>query len=162
MLQYMLEAKVGDDVFKQDPSMISLEQKVATMFGKEKGMFFPSGTMSNQVAVGLNTNPGDQLICDTHTHIYHYEAGGASANWGVSCHLVHGDKGRLRASQIESKINNKSFYHTPLKPNWYVSKIPAIEQEEHITNLKISLKSTPYASNMICIYTWMELEFGMP
>ncbi|MCY4253938.1 MAG: aminotransferase class I/II-fold pyridoxal phosphate-dependent enzyme [Flavobacteriaceae bacterium] len=113
MLQHMLEAKVGDDVFKQDPSIISLEQKVASMFGKEKGMFFPSGTMSNQVAVGLNTNPGDQLICDAHTHIYHYEAGGAAANWGVSCHLIRGDKGRLRASQIESKINNKSFYHTP-------------------------------------------------
>ena len=113
MLQYMVEAQVGDDVFKQDPSVISLEQKVASIFGKEKGMFFPSGIMSNQVAVGLQTNPGDQLICDMHTHIYHYESGGTSANWGVSCHLIHGNKGRLKASQIEQKISNKSFYNTP-------------------------------------------------
>ncbi|MCY4160473.1 MAG: aminotransferase class I/II-fold pyridoxal phosphate-dependent enzyme [Flavobacteriaceae bacterium] len=113
MLQCMMEAEVGDDVFKQDPSVIFLEQKIASMFGKEKGMFFPSGIMSNQVAIGIQTNPGDQLICDTHTHIYHYEAGGAAANWGISCHLIHGNQGRLKASQIEYKINNKSFYHTP-------------------------------------------------
>ncbi len=113
MLRSMVEAKVGDDVFKQDPSINHLEQRVADMFGMQRGMFFPSGTMSNQVAVGLHTNPGDQLICDIHTHIYHYEGGGAAANWGVSCSLVEGNRGRLTATQVKENINIKSFYHTP-------------------------------------------------
>ena len=98
-----LKQKLVMMFFKQDPSINHLEQRVADMFGMQRGMFFPSGTMSNQVAVGLHTNPGDQLICDRHTHIYHYEGGGAAANWGVSCRLVEGNRGRLTATQVKKK-----------------------------------------------------------
>lgn len=113
MLKAMVEAKVGDDVFKQDPTVIQLEETVADMFGMDCAMFFPSGTMSNQTAVRLHTNSGEQLICDENTHIYNYEAGGASANSGVSCRLIQGDRGRINARQVQENINPKAFYHMP-------------------------------------------------
>ena len=85
MLNAMMTAEVGDDVFKADPSVNALEQKVAEMFGMEAALFFPSGSMTNQTAIKLHTSPGDQLICDKFAHVYNYEGGGASFNCGVSC-----------------------------------------------------------------------------
>lgn len=113
MLNYMMKAKVGDDVFKEDPTLNKLEDRVAKLFGKEAGLFFPSGTMSNQVAIKIHTQPGDQLICDHFSHIYHYEGGGVSFNSGVSCRLVEGHRGLLKSSQIEDVINPPDFYHSP-------------------------------------------------
>ena len=72
MLQAMITAKVGDDVFKTDPTVTALEEKVAALFGMEAALFFPSGTMANQTAIKLHTQPGEQLICDTDTHVYNY------------------------------------------------------------------------------------------
>ena len=114
MLDTMLKAKVGDDVFKEDPSVNALEEKVAQLFGKEAALFFPSGTMANQTAIKIHTNPGEQLICDHYAHVYNYEGGGVSFNSGVSCALVEGDRGRISASQVASKINPPDFYHSPL------------------------------------------------
>ena len=88
MLDAMMQAQVGDDVFREDPTVNQLELRIASMFGKEQGLFFPSGTMANQTALKLHTNPGDQVICDTYAHIYNYESGGASFNSGVSCKLL--------------------------------------------------------------------------
>lgn len=113
MLEAMLNAEVGDDVFKEDPTLNRLEDKVAKMFGKESGLFFPSGTMSNQVAIKIHTKPGDQLICDELSHIYHYEGGGVSFNSGVSCRLVKGINGLIDKDLVDEAINPPDFYHSP-------------------------------------------------
>lgn len=114
MLQAMMQAKVGDDVFKNDPSVNALEKKVADMFGMESALFFPSGTMTNQTAIKLHTQPGEQLICDKYAHVYNYEGGGVSFNSGVSCKLVDGHRGMMTAQQVEAVINPPDFYHSPL------------------------------------------------
>ena len=114
MLQYMFNAQVGDDVYKQDPTVIELEARVAEFFGMEAGLFFPSGTMANQTAIKLHTQPGEQLIADKYAHVYHYEGGGVSFNSGVSCCLLDGDRGMINAAQVAAAINDPEFYHSPL------------------------------------------------
>ncbi len=114
MLQAMFNAKVGDDVFKQDPTVNAFEKMVADLFGMEAALFFPSGTMANQTAIKLNTNPGDQIICDKWSHIHLYEAGGASFNSGVNFNLLDGNRGMITAEQVASGINDPEFYHAPL------------------------------------------------
>ncbi|WP_309641089.1 GntG family PLP-dependent aldolase [Flavobacterium sp.] len=114
MLQAMFNAKVGDDVFKQDPTVNDFESKVANLFGMEAALFFPSGTMANQTAIKLNTNPGDQIICDKWSHIHLYEAGGASFNSGVNFNLLDGHRGMITAEQVKNGINDPEFYHAPL------------------------------------------------
>ena len=114
MLQAMMAAKVGDDVYKEDPTVNELEDRLAKMFGKPKALFFPTGSMANQTAIKLHTNPGDQVICDKYAHIYNYEGGGASFNSGVSCKLVDGHRGMFTAKQVEQSINPPDFYHSPL------------------------------------------------
>lgn len=105
MMDAMMNAKVGDDVFGEDPTVIALEEKAAALFGKEAGLFCPSGTMTNQIAIKAHTQPGDELICDVNSHIYNYEGGGISFNSGVQAKLMQGDRGRISASQIEQSIN---------------------------------------------------------
>lgn len=114
MLQAMFNAKVGDDVFKQDPTVNKFERVVADLFGMEAALFFPSGTMANQTAIKLNTNPGDQIICDKWSHIHLYESGGASANSGVNFNLLDGNRGMITAEQVKEGINDPEFYHTPM------------------------------------------------
>ena len=114
MLEAMQNAKVGDDVFKEDPAVNALEDKVAQLFGKEAALFFPSGTMANQTAIKIHTQPGEQLICDHYAHVFNYEGGGVSFNSGVSCALIEGERGRITAAQVASKINPPDFYHSPL------------------------------------------------
>ncbi len=114
MLDAMMSAKTGDDVYKEDPTVNALEERIAKMFGMDTALFFPTGTMANQTALKLHTNPGDQVICDTNAHIYHYEGGGASFNSGISCKLIDGNGGRFTAEQVEDAINPPDFYHSPL------------------------------------------------
>ena len=114
MLEAMMMAKVGDDVFKEDPSVNTLEQKMAALFNKEAALFFPSGTMANQTAIKLHTQPGEQLVCDKYAHVYNYEGGGVSFNSGVSCKLVDGYRGMMTSEQVEAAINPPDFYHSPL------------------------------------------------
>lgn len=114
MLEAMLQAQVGDDVYKEDPTVNALEERLANMFGKPKALFFPTGTMANQTAIKLHTNPGDQVICDKDAHIYNYEGGGASFNSGVSCKLIKGNRGMFTAEQVVEAINPPDFYHSPL------------------------------------------------
>ncbi len=121
MLQAMFNAKVGDDVFKQDPTVNAFEKMVADLFGKEAALFFPSGTMANQTAIKLNTNPGDQIICDKWSHIHLYESGGASFNSGVNFNLLDGHRGLITAEQVKEGVNDPEFYHAPL------SKMVSIE-----------------------------------
>ena len=114
MLKAMFESSVGDDVFKQDPTVNELEQYVAALFGMEAALFFPSGTMANQTAIKLHTQPGDQIICDKYAHIYLYEGGGASFNSGVSCCLVDGTRGMITADLVKNAINDPQNFHLPM------------------------------------------------
>ncbi len=114
MLQAIMGAEVGDDVYKEDPSVNQLEEKLANMFGMDEALFFPTGSMANQAAIKLHTQPAEQLICDKWAHVYNYEGGGVSFNSGVSCKLVDGDRGMITAAQVEESINPPDFYHSPL------------------------------------------------
>ncbi|MNJ98045.1 L-allo-threonine aldolase [compost metagenome] len=114
MLQQMFRAKVGDDVYKQDPTVVELEETVAGLFGMEAALFFPSGTMANQTAIKLHTNPGDELICDKWAHVFNYEGGGVAFNSGVSSRLLDGNRGMITADQVTEAINPPDFYHSPL------------------------------------------------
>ncbi|MGC6430692.1 MAG: threonine aldolase family protein [Jejuia sp.] len=112
MLKKMLKAQVGDDVFREDDTVNELEYQVAQLFGKEEALFFPSGTMANQTAIKLHTQPGDQIICDKYAHIFNYESGGASFNSGVSCNLIDGNRGMFTAKQVENAINPDAYYYS--------------------------------------------------
>ena len=114
MVEAMANAPLGDDVYGEDPTVNALENRLATMFGKSKALFFPTGTMANQAAIKLHTNPGEQVICDKYAHIYNYEGGGASFNSGVSCKLIDGQRGMITAKQVTAAINPPDFYHSPL------------------------------------------------
>jgi threonine aldolase len=114
MLDAMMTADVGDDVYKEDPSVNALEERLAKMFGKDQALFFPTGSMANQTALKLHTNPGEQVICDKYAHIYNYEGGGASFNSGISCKLIDGHRGMFTAKQVVESINPPDFYHSPL------------------------------------------------
>ncbi len=114
MLDAMMSANVGDDVYKEDPTVNTLEERLAHLFGKDQALFFPTGSMANQTALKLHTNPGEQVICDKYAHIYNYEGGGASFNSGISCKLINGHRGMFTATQVEECINPPDFYHSPL------------------------------------------------
>src|SRR3954471_13209471 len=91
MLEAMHTAKLGDDVFGEDPSINQLEAMASRMFGMEAGLFCPSGTMTNQIAIKCHTQPGDEVICDENAHIYQYEGGGIAFNSGASVKLLQGN-----------------------------------------------------------------------
>jgi threonine aldolase len=104
MLDVMMSAAVGDDVFGEDPTINALEQYAAELFGMEAGLFCPSGTMTNQIAVKVHTQPLDEIICDKLCHIYNYETGGWAFHSGVSVRLTDGDRGIMTPAQVESCI----------------------------------------------------------
>lgn len=105
MLAAMLAAPVGDDVFGEDPTVNQLERHLADMFGMEAGLFCPSGTMTNQIAIKAHTQPGDEVICDELSHVYQYEGGGIAVNSLCSVRLLQGDRGRIKAQQVAAAIN---------------------------------------------------------
>ncbi len=113
MLDAMLNAKVGDDVFKMDPTVNELQEKAAKLFDMEDALFFPSGTMANQTAIKLHTQPGDKLICDKYAHVYNYEGGGAAFNAGVTCKLIDGNRGMFTAEQLQEAVAGRSDIHVP-------------------------------------------------
>lgn len=104
MLDAMKNAKVGDDVFEEDPTVKELEKKVAVLFGKEAGIFCPSGTMANQIAIKLHTIPGQEVICDKLSHVYNYEGGGIAFNSGCSVKLLDGYNGLFTSDMILQHI----------------------------------------------------------
>ena len=114
MMQAIINAQVGDDVYKEDPTVNELERRIAEMLGMEQALYFPTGSMANQAAIKLHTQPGEQLICDKYAHVYNYEGGGVSFNSGVSCKLIDGHRGMITAQQVEGNINPPDFYHSPL------------------------------------------------
>lgn len=111
MLEAMMQAIVGDDVFGEDITVNELENKAANLFGMEAALFCPSGTMTNQIAIKVHTQPGDEVICDELSHIYQYEGGGIAFNSGCSTHLIKGNGGRITAEQVQQAINNPNDIH---------------------------------------------------
>ena len=105
MLEAMMQAPVGDDVFSEDPTVNRLESMSASLFGMEAAIFCPSGTMTNQIAIKCHTQPGDEVICDKLSHVYQYEGGGIAFNSGASVRLVDGNRGRITAKQVKESIN---------------------------------------------------------
>lgn len=120
MLDAMMKAEVGDDVFKEDPTVNALEGKAAALFGMEKALFCPSGTMTNQIAINVHVKPGDEVICDKISHIYYYEGGGIAKTSGASVALLSGDRGRFAAEDVSSAICPDDI-HRP------VTKLVAVE-----------------------------------
>src|ERR1043165_680601 len=116
MLEAMFRAKIGDDVFGEDPSINELENLAASMFNMEAAIFCPSGTMTNQIAIKCHTQPGDEVICDENAHVYQYEGGGIAFNAGASANLLHGGRGRITADQVRAAINSDDTHkaHTSL------------------------------------------------
>lgn len=116
MREAMMGAKIGDDVFGEDPSINTLQEKIAGMFGMETALFCPSGTMTNQIAIKVHTQPGDEVICADNAHVYVYEGGGMARNSGAQAGILHGDRGRITAEQVLSAINPDDVHkpHTSL------------------------------------------------
>ncbi|MXV16217.1 threonine aldolase family protein [Hufsiella ginkgonis] len=111
MKEAMMNAPVGDDVFGEDESVNALEEKAAALFGMEAGIFCPSGTMTNQIAIKCFTRPMDEVIADETAHVYRYEGGGIAFNSAASVRLLYGDRGRLNPELIEPAINPDNIHH---------------------------------------------------
>ena len=111
MLEAMFNAEVGDDIFDEDPTVIKLQDKVARLLGMEDALYAPSGTMANQIAIKLHTQPGDEVICDITSHIYNFEGGGISFNSGASAKLINGYNGRITAEQVLESINPRNIHY---------------------------------------------------
>ena len=108
MLQAMIEAEVGDDVFGEDPTVNHFEKKMAGMFGMEAGLFVPSGVMSNQLCLHVLTNPGEEVITDELGHIFNYETGAAAHLSSIQLRPIKGINGKLKPGIIESAIRPKN------------------------------------------------------
>ncbi|MGH7137637.1 MAG: threonine aldolase family protein, partial [Pirellulales bacterium] len=104
-------ADVGDDVFGEDPTVLRLEETIAGMLGKEKALYVPSGTMSNQIGVRVHCSPGDELLCETSCHIYQYEQGAFAQLSGVVARTVDGEFGVLRLEQLVGLIRPENVHH---------------------------------------------------
>lgn len=111
MRRAMAKAKVGDDVFGDDPTVRRLEELVAGILGKEKGLYVPSGTMGNEICLKILTKPGDEVITEIGSHIYNNETGAAAAISGVQLHAVHGTRGVFTAEQVTSSIPSPDVHH---------------------------------------------------
>jgi len=116
MLETMIQAEVGDDVFNEDPTVKQLEETTSSLFGKEAGLYCPSGTMTNQIAIKVSTQPQQEVICDRVSHVYNYEGGGIAFNSLASVRLVDGDRGRFTPEDVLDNINpdNEHFTTTAL------------------------------------------------
>ena len=113
MRKAMYEAEVGDDVYKEDPTVNELEEYVADLFGKESALFVPSGVMGNQICLNVLTQPSDEVICERNAHIFQYESGTPAANSGIQLNLIEGNKGVFTPEQVEPLIRPESAYYMP-------------------------------------------------
>lgn len=113
MRKAMYEAEVGDDVFKEDPTVNELEKFAAELIGKEAALFVSSGVMGNQLCLNVLTNPGDEIICEKNAHIFNYESGSPSALSGIQIYPVEGNLGVFTPEQAEAAIRPVSAYYMP-------------------------------------------------
>src|SRR6267378_5126738 len=126
MRRAMAEAEVGDDVYGEDPTVNRLERRSAEIFGKEAALFVPTGTMANTIGVKLHTEHGQEVICETRSHVYNYEL--AMMAWFSGCvaRPVHVDDGILRWEPIRKAIR-------PLGPHWAPTGLVEIENTSNMT-----------------------------
>jgi threonine aldolase len=118
MRKAMAEADVGDDVYGEDPTVNRLQERVATMLGKQAALFVPSGTMANQIALLTHTRPGDEIILERGSHVFNHEAGGLAALAGVQPFILDGNRGILEADQVEQAIRFQDVHFAPTKLIW--------------------------------------------
>lgn len=100
----MHAAEVGDDVYKEDPSVIKLEEQTAAMMGHEAALFCPSGTMSNQICIKAHTQPADEMICEEFCHVFNWEGGGPAALSSISCKTIRGNHGLIEVEMLQDAI----------------------------------------------------------
>ncbi|MBW1643690.1 MAG: threonine aldolase family protein, partial [Deltaproteobacteria bacterium] len=110
MRKVMVEAKVGDAVFGEDPTVNELEARTAEILGTEAAVYMPSGTMTNQVALRTHTEPGDEIIIEEQGHVYYYEGGGPAALSGVMCRLVRGERGIFTAEAVSNLLRFEDIH----------------------------------------------------
>jgi threonine aldolase len=113
MLEAMMKAKVGDDVFGEDPTVNALQERVASLFGKEAALFVPSGTMGNEVCIKAHTSPGDEVIVDQESHVFLYETAGPSLLSGVQLNPVKGRRGVFTTEQLQRAVRPRAYYMPP-------------------------------------------------
>ncbi len=118
MRRAMAEAEVGDDVFGDDPTVRALEARTAELMGKEAAVFVPSGTMANQIAVGVHARPGDELLCGATSHVYVWEAGGIARLSGVTARTFEGDCGLLSLEEIQDAIRPDDNHYVRTRLVW--------------------------------------------
>ncbi len=111
MRKAMYDAEVGDDVYKEDPTVLKLEKMSAEILGKEAALFVPSGVMGNQICLNILTNPGDEVLCERDAHIFQYESGSPAALSGIQVTTIDGKNGILTAEQIEENIRPIEAYY---------------------------------------------------
>ncbi|MBM3186163.1 MAG: low-specificity L-threonine aldolase [Bacteroidetes bacterium] len=114
MLEVMMNASVGDDVFGEDPTVNELEKYAANLFGKEAALYCSSGTQTNQIAINVHVQPGGEVICHKESHVYKYEGGGIAKNSGASVRLLDGNRGRISSEDVKNWINPENDVHFPL------------------------------------------------
>ncbi len=110
MRRVMMQAKVGDDVYGEDPSINELQEYAADLLGKESALYVPSGVMSNQIAIALHTQRGDEVIVENESHIFHYETGAPAMLSGVQLHCVHSEKGAPSPDNLRHAIRPSDYY----------------------------------------------------
>ncbi len=115
MREAMAQAPVGDDVFGEDPTVNELQNEVAQLLGKEAGLYVPSGTMANQIAIKAHTQPGDEVICEVGAHIMNYEDGGPAFHSQVQLGPIHGVLGAFTADQLAEAIRPPNVHVPPTK-----------------------------------------------
>jgi threonine aldolase len=120
MRRAMAEAEVGDDVMNEDPTVLKLQERTAELLGKEAALFVPSGTMANQLAVGVHTRPSDEILCDPTAHVYMWEGGGIARLWGVSPRTIEPQNGPLNLSDLQGKV-------WPIDPHYARTRLVSLE-----------------------------------
>jgi threonine aldolase len=113
MRKAMYEAEVGDDVFKEDPTVNELEEYAADLLGKEAALYVPSGTMGNQICLNVLTNPGDEVICEFDSHIFNYESGSPAMISGIQLTPIKGNLGVFSKEDVEPLIRPREAYYMP-------------------------------------------------
>lgn len=114
MRRAMYEAEVGDDVYREDPTVNRLEEKAAGMLGKEAALLVPSGTMDNLIGLLVNAGPGSEVILEAQSHIFFYEGGGAATRGGIQLRTIDAPRGVPTPEQIESAVRPATDVHQPV------------------------------------------------
>ncbi len=110
MLSAMMSAEVGDDVYNEDPTVNRLQERVADLLGKEAGLYVPSGTMANQIALKLHTRPGDEVLCEATNHIHLWEAGAPAILSGITLRLLPGKRGVLDLDDFANVLKPENIH----------------------------------------------------